>query len=646
MADPVTPARAAAATTTTPGEATPRADEAPTHRAEEETSDAADDTSTQEVDETAGVAAGREASEPDDVDDATPARRRAERAGRIHGLGADEVDRLEDVFDAQQAHGGGDAGAEASDTLDDVVQTLQDAVVAEAFLGETLTDDPTALDALASFATQLLAAADTRSDRARRAAPLWLQARVLDRRGDVLAVEPLLTDALAADPTFSPALELAARYASDRGDAREAVRLLRAAGVPDDDEYLVELTRMIPKPRHDIGRNDPCWCGSGRKYKQCHLNRTTLDLDERAYWLYRKAAEHIGDGPQRARMLELATALRGEDELTAEAAWMALTDPIVADLVLIHDGAWDEFLAHRGPLLPDDERQLAQQWATAPQSVFAVTAAPSADHPLELRDERSGASYAIGGFEDSGESFPVGQQLLGRVVSTSLDAGARADTLIGGLLFLDDTLADDLREVLDGGAGTSPEDAEDDDGSVAMRLARTVGHHHRIARARDIAERALAMQDDELAAARSAERPRLVTSEGEPLVFCTTTYAIPPGRADEVVAALDASPVLTRHDTEPDGEQEHDPDQDTSSMAHLPGAFTGDGSAGAHRWREEVEAQGASWIRGTVTVDGDVLVLNTNAEPRHDRLVALLAELAPDLHVEDEARRAADEFSA
>jgi preprotein translocase subunit SecA len=22
--------------------------------------------------------------------------------------------------------------------------------------------------------------------------------------------------------------------------------------------------------RHDIGRNDPCHCGSGKKYKQCH----------------------------------------------------------------------------------------------------------------------------------------------------------------------------------------------------------------------------------------------------------------------------------------------------------------------------------------------------------------------------------------
>lgn len=23
---------------------------------------------------------------------------------------------------------------------------------------------------------------------------------------------------------------------------------------------------------HDkVGRNDPCWCGSGKKYKRCHL---------------------------------------------------------------------------------------------------------------------------------------------------------------------------------------------------------------------------------------------------------------------------------------------------------------------------------------------------------------------------------------
>ncbi len=25
---------------------------------------------------------------------------------------------------------------------------------------------------------------------------------------------------------------------------------------------------FLPK---DLGRNDDCWCGSGRKYKKCHL---------------------------------------------------------------------------------------------------------------------------------------------------------------------------------------------------------------------------------------------------------------------------------------------------------------------------------------------------------------------------------------
>jgi hypothetical protein len=26
------------------------------------------------------------------------------------------------------------------------------------------------------------------------------------------------------------------------------------------------------------GRNDPCWCGSGKKYKRCHLDE---DIDDR-----------------------------------------------------------------------------------------------------------------------------------------------------------------------------------------------------------------------------------------------------------------------------------------------------------------------------------------------------------------------------
>jgi hypothetical protein len=37
----------------------------------------------------------------------------------------------------------------------------------------------------------------------------------------------------------------------------------------DDEEfdYIPEPIVVPPKP----GRNDPCWCGSGKKYKKCHL---------------------------------------------------------------------------------------------------------------------------------------------------------------------------------------------------------------------------------------------------------------------------------------------------------------------------------------------------------------------------------------
>ena len=24
--------------------------------------------------------------------------------------------------------------------------------------------------------------------------------------------------------------------------------------------------------KEELGRNDPCWCGSGKKYKRCHLD--------------------------------------------------------------------------------------------------------------------------------------------------------------------------------------------------------------------------------------------------------------------------------------------------------------------------------------------------------------------------------------
>lgn len=46
----------------------------------------------------------------------------------------------------------------------------------------------------------------------------------------------------------------------------------------------MKLLEMLFGPKspplgyRSLGRNDPCWCGSGQKYKRCHLR-----ADERHY---------------------------------------------------------------------------------------------------------------------------------------------------------------------------------------------------------------------------------------------------------------------------------------------------------------------------------------------------------------------------
>ena len=35
---------------------------------------------------------------------------------------------------------------------------------------------------------------------------------------------------------------------------------------------VVDETSRIQRAEPKLGRNEPCWCGSGKKYKKCHLD--------------------------------------------------------------------------------------------------------------------------------------------------------------------------------------------------------------------------------------------------------------------------------------------------------------------------------------------------------------------------------------
>ena len=46
-----------------------------------------------------------------------------------------------------------------------------------------------------------------------------------------------------------------------------------------DEQLLQEMMQLAQQ----VGRNDPCWCGSGLKYKKCHLRRakeTPINIQE------------------------------------------------------------------------------------------------------------------------------------------------------------------------------------------------------------------------------------------------------------------------------------------------------------------------------------------------------------------------------
>ncbi len=383
---------------------------------------------------------------------------------------------------------------------------LADADVASAFVSQAIGIRVDHALALVRFAVNARACAP----RAAEAATLWLEAKALARLGLALPAAERLDEAVRIDRSFVPLLLDAANLASDRGDADAAIRFARAAGLNDDDDFVRTLTDLAPPAPPGLGRNEPCFCGSGRKYKHCHLGRTELDLDQRAGWLYRKALEWIQDTPWRLRLLEIAEAYAPEEDDDA-VLHLAMSEPFIADLAFSDDSAWAEFVADRGILLPADERELAARWATIGRSVYEIVAVQPGT-AVEVRDVRTPGAPALTVAE---HSFSIHAGLGEMILARALPAGTTPQ-FFGGIISLGPDEQDDVVAALDSGAS-------------GVELAGLLG----------------GLRDG----------PRLTNTEGEPLIFCGATYAL----ADPATAraALDRDPDLTRDRDRPtDGEAE------------------------------------------------------------------------------------------
>ena len=65
-------------------------------------------------------------------------------------------------------------------------------------------------------------------------------------------------------------MALGDRGSSDRFDRRREKNERIKANLPgEDEEPLPEPAETIRSDGKQVGRNDPCPCGSGKKYKKC-----------------------------------------------------------------------------------------------------------------------------------------------------------------------------------------------------------------------------------------------------------------------------------------------------------------------------------------------------------------------------------------
>lgn len=273
-----------------------------------------------------------------------------------------------------------------------------------------------------------------------------------------------------------------------------------------------------------IGRNEPCPCGSGRKYKRCCLGGSVLADDTVSVQDRDIAFSLLDDLVGAARyQADLAAVsplvvdgdvslLDDEDEIMSS----RVVDWLTLDVVLRRqDGTIAaDALRRRGADLPAGARRFLRDLLGAPLRLMQVDSDLDDEHPVwwDLLDE--GRSYQMA--EDT-ELFDPGDVIVARIVERD---GAWVVEDIPAILWLDDVeeMAQSIQQVRDRAMadGATPDIVRMVLGAALLRL---------------------------VANAEVTDEP-ILTEEGDPLSPTISTWDVTDGEA--LVARLGAADDFTR----------------------------------------------------------------------------------------------------
>ncbi len=370
---------------------------------------------------------------------------------------------------ALRAHGAGD-GLPGPAELAELAEGLGDRLLD--LVGLDMSVEPEAEPVVTAMGTATSGRAS--------AVPHYLRSRAAEGRGDGAAWLEHLEAAVAADPGLRAALGDLADLRSVAGDAREAHRLYGLAGLDNGDPEMATVARYL-QPPEGTGRNKPCPCGSGKKYKVCHGRTDRHSLSDRAPWLWSKVTTFAQRGANRSELLDWAQLLVGAERDSREVVLSAMADPFVMDLAAFDGELLSDFLEVVGSLLPEDERRLAEEWLGTPLRLMEVA---------EVRPMRGVRLHDL----VTGEELEV----LDRRMTATVNA---KDLLFGRPLA---------------------------DGDGALRFQSSPLSIPRLMRGRMVAVmKAGAATEDVVEVLADASRPpQTTTSEGEELVVCTARYEL------------------------------------------------------------------------------------------------------------------------
>jgi len=263
------------------------------------------------------------------------------------------------------------------------------------------------------------------------------------------------------------------------------------------------------------GRNDPCPCGSGRKYKNCHLAADTAisaaarndqtspfhEMDQRLVdELARYAAKRF---PEEAE--EILESLDSHPEMTAQlgAPWLVYVSSIKGRPVV------DWYLEAKGWSLTSAEREWLECQKKSWVSIWEVV---RVDHGrgLDLRDVLTGEERSVHEVGGSKSAEPH-SMLLGRVVDTS------SVSLICGMHSVPLTPLQAQRVV----------------DRVRRRLRRKTAVSPDRLRDERIAWELLQGWSDEIS--RRQTPPRLVNTEGDPILLTEERWSFDASQRETVI---------------------------------------------------------------------------------------------------------------